>query len=152
MAETKQIKTSADYRDGSMTQQVLRMYENGSTPQDIQKEMGYKNISNIYGILNLAGIKTGRRYTIDHIDHNQVVSMKKSGMNNAQIARELTISVSSVSKILIENGLGTGIRNETSEERMLPVPEVKKKIITLPLVKVDGKNYHDLVPMFMGYR
>ena len=152
MAETKQIKTSADYRDGSMTQQVLRMYENGSTPQDIQKEMGYKNISNIYGILNLAGIKTGRRYTIDHIDHNQVVSMKKSGMNNAQIARELTISVSSVSKILIENGLGTGIRNEISEERMLPVPEVKKKIITLPLVKVDGKNYHDLVPMFMGYR
>ena len=152
MAETKRIKTSADYRDGSMTQQVLRMYENGSTPQDIQKEMGYKNISNIYGILNLAGIKTGRRYTIDHIDHNQVVSMKESGMNNAQIARELTISVSSVSKILIENGLGTGIRNETSEERMLPVPEVKKKIITLPLVKVDGKIYHDLVPMFMGYR
>ena len=105
MKETKRIKTSADYRNGSMAQQVLRMYENGSTPQEIQKEMGYKNISNVYGILNVSGIKTGRKYSIDHIDHDQVVSMKQSGMNNAEIARELKISATSVCNILARIGI-----------------------------------------------
>ena len=148
MNETKRIKTSADYRNGSLAQQVLRMYENGSTPQEIQKEMGYKNISNVYGILNVAGIKTGRKYSIDHIDHSQVVSMKQSGMNNAEIARELKISTTSVSNILARNGIVSKKIEEIPEEQMLPVPEIEEKKIEIPKVTVYGKKYYDVTVLY----
>ena len=149
MKETKRIKTSADYRNGSMAQQVLSMYENGSTPQEIQKEMGYKNISNVYGILNVAGIKTGRKYSIDHIDHGQVVSMKQSGMNNAEIARELKISTTSVCNILARNGIVSKKIEEIMEEQMLPIPEIEEKVFVFPKVTINETKYIDVTEAYM---
>lgn len=147
--EPCKIKTSADYRDGSRAQEIMRMYENGSTPNEIQHHFGYSSNCNIYNVLNSSGIHTGRKYSIDHIDHEQLISMKQSGMTNAAISRELKISTTSVSNILARNGYKTDIRVEISEERLLPIPEIEEKVIIFPKATINGIKYIDVTETYM---
>lgn len=149
MKETNKIKTSADYRDGSRAQEIMIMYENGSTPNEIQEFFGYKSNCNIYNVLNKSGIHTGRKYSIDHIDHNQLIEMKLSGMTNAAISRELKISTTSVSNILARNGYKSERRIEKSEEQLLPIPEIEEKVFVFPKVTINGIKYIDVTETYM---
>lgn len=150
--ETKPIKVkcSKDFREGTKSRRVVEMWEQGIDPSEMYNEMDFRYMSDIYNILNRAGVRTGRKHTLNHINPDEVVRMKESGLTARVIAEKLGIGASSVYKIIDEYGKTKCITVNRPEEQQLPIPPHEKKVKILPVLRINGTQYVDIMPMIFA--